>query len=53
MEQTLFYGPDRKLMSSSEFIQSIFGVTPSLFKDEEHLREIWSNPNWKAHAAAH
>ena len=31
-------------MSSSEFIQSIFGVTPSLFKDEEHLREIWSNP---------
>ena len=44
MEQTLFYGPDRKLMSSSEFIQSIFGETPSLFKDEEHLREIWSNP---------
>ncbi|MDB0004286.1 DEAD/DEAH box helicase family protein [Candidatus Poseidoniaceae archaeon] len=44
MEQTLFYGPDGKPMSSSEFIQSIFGVTPSLFKDEEHLREIWSNP---------
>ena len=44
MEQTLFYGPEGKPMSSSEFIQSIFGVTPSLFKDEEHLREIWSNP---------
>ena len=44
MEQTLFYGPDGKPMSSSKFIQSIFGVTPSLFKDEEHLREIWSKP---------
>jgi type I restriction enzyme, R subunit len=44
MEQTLFYGPDGKPMSSSEFIQSIFGVTLSLFKDEEHLREIWSKP---------
>jgi len=44
MEQTLFYGPDGKPMSSSEFIQSIFGVTPSLFKNEEHLREIWGNP---------
>ena len=44
MEQTMFYGPDGKPMSSSDFIQSIFGVTPSLFKDEEHLREIWSDP---------
>ena len=44
MEQTLFY-VDGKPMSSSEFIQSIFGVTPLLFDDEENLREIWSNPN--------
>jgi len=44
MVQTLFYGPDGKPMSSSEFIQSLFGVTPSLFNNEEQLREIWSNP---------
>ena len=44
MVQTLFYGSDGKPMTSSEFIQSIFGMTPSLFKNEENLREIWSNP---------
>ena len=33
-----------KRKTSSEFIQSLFGVTPSLFNNEEQLREIWSNP---------
>ena len=43
MVQTLFY-KDGKPVSSSEFIQSLFDVTPSLFQDEEELRKIWSSP---------
>lgn len=31
-------------MSSAQFLQSLFGVLPEFFKDEDKLREIWSNP---------
>jgi len=44
MVQTMFYGPDGKPMSSTEFIKSLFGTIPSLFKNEEELRSLWSNP---------
>jgi len=44
MVQTMFYGPDGKPMSSTEFIKSLFGTIPSLFKNEEELRILWSNP---------
>ena len=42
---TMFYGPDGKPMSSTEFIKKLFGTIPSLFKDEAELRRIWSNPD--------
>ena len=44
MISTSFWGADGKPMSSEEFIQSLYGVLPDLFKSEEELRNIWSNP---------
>jgi type I restriction enzyme R subunit len=39
-----FYDVDGKPISAEEFVQKIFGELPELFKDEEELRNIWSNP---------
>lgn len=44
MISTSFWGADGKPMSSEEFIQKIYGILPDLFKNEEELRKIWSNP---------
>jgi type I restriction enzyme R subunit len=44
MMATSFWGADGKPMSSAQFLQSLFGILPEFFKDEDKLREIWSNP---------
>ncbi len=44
MIATSFWGADGKPISVEEFLQNLFGTLPSLFKGEEELREIWSNP---------
>ena len=44
---TTFIGPDGKPMSVQEFLNSLFGKLPDLFKSEEELRRIWSNPAYK------
>jgi len=44
MISTSFWGANGKPMSSEEFVQSLYGVLPELFKNEEELRKIWSNP---------
>jgi type I restriction enzyme R subunit len=41
---TSFWGPDGKPMSAAQFVQSLFGVLPQLFKDEDELRRLWSSP---------
>ena len=41
---TSFWGPDGKPMSAAQFVQSLFGVLPQLFKDEDELRRLWSAP---------
>ncbi len=41
---TTFIGPDGKPMTVQEFLNSLFGKLPELFKSEEELRKIWSNP---------
>ncbi len=41
---TTFIGPDGKPMSVQEFLDSLFGKLPELFKSEEELRKIWSSP---------
>ncbi len=44
MIATSFWSADGKPISVEEFLQNLFGTLPSLFKSEEELREIWSNP---------
>lgn len=44
MVSTSFWGADGKPVSATEFMESLFGKLPELFKDEQELRTIWSNP---------
>lgn len=44
MISTSFWSADGKPISSEEFLHNLFGEMPKLFKDEEELRQIWSNP---------
>lgn len=44
MVSTSFWSADGKPISSGEFLSNLFGELPRLFKDEEELRKIWSNP---------
>jgi type I restriction enzyme R subunit len=41
---TSFWGPDGKPMSAAQFVQSLFGVLPELFQNEDELRHMWSAP---------
>lgn len=41
---TTFIGPDGKPMTVQEFLNSLYGKLPELFKSEEELRRIWANP---------
>lgn len=41
---TTFFGPDGSPMTVQEFLYSLFGKLPDLFKSEDELRKIWSNP---------
>lgn len=41
---TTYWGPDGKPMSAQEFLNALYGKLPELFKNEEDLRKIWSNP---------
>lgn len=45
MMATTFWSPDGKPMSAAEFIQRLFGDLPELFKDEDELRSLWSQPD--------
>ena len=41
---TSFLNADGTPISAEEFLQNIYGELPKLFKDENELRNIWSNP---------
>lgn len=41
---TSFWGPDGRPLSAAEFIQSLFGKAPELFRDEDELRRLWGAP---------
>lgn len=45
MISTSFWSADGKPISADEFMDNLFGELPKLFKDEEELRKLWSNPN--------
>lgn len=44
MVATTFWSPDGTPMSAAQFVEQLFGELPAFFKDEEQLRDIWSNP---------
>lgn len=44
MVSTSFWGANGKPVSATEFMESLFGKLPELFKNEQELRAIWSNP---------
>ena len=45
MMSTTFWSADGKPMSAAQFLESLFGALPEFFKDEDQLREIWSDPS--------
>ena len=45
MRATTFWSPDGKPMSTAEFVSRLFGELPALFKDEDELRALWSQPD--------
>ncbi len=45
MMATTFWSPDGKPMSAAEFVARLFGELPALFKDEDELRALWSQPD--------
>lgn len=44
MMSTSFWSADGKPISSEEFLSNLFGELPNLFKSEDELRTLWSNP---------
>lgn len=44
MISTSFWSADGKPISIQEFMDNMFGSMPEYFKNEEELRNIWSNP---------
>ena len=44
MISTSFWSADGKPISATEFMEGLFGKLPDLFKSEEELRTLWSNP---------
>jgi type I restriction enzyme, R subunit len=44
MISTSFWSADGKPISAEEFLNKLFGELPNLFKNEEELRTLWSNP---------
>lgn len=45
MVSTSFWSPDGKPISAEEFLKTLFGTLPDLFKSESELRAIWSRPD--------
>lgn len=45
MTATSFWSPDGRPVSAEEFLKSLFGALPELFRSEEELRTIWSKPD--------
>jgi type I restriction enzyme R subunit len=44
MMSTSYWSADGKPITADEFLNNLFGALPDLFKSEDELRQIWSNP---------
>ncbi|MBU1099805.1 MAG: DEAD/DEAH box helicase family protein [Bacteroidetes bacterium] len=42
--ESTFWGPNGEQLTVEEFLQSLYGSLPDLFKSEDELRFIWANP---------
>ena len=42
---TTFWSPDGTPMSAKQFLESLYGALPDLFKNEDELRTLWSDPS--------
>jgi len=42
--QTMFWDAEGRPVSAESFLQRLFGELPKLFKSEDELRKLWSNP---------
>jgi type I restriction enzyme R subunit len=47
MMSTSYWSPDGKPISGNQMIEKLFGELPSLFKDEDELRRLWSRPDMR------
>ena len=48
MSASTFWDASGKPISAAQFVESLFGKLPELFKDEDELRKIWSEPETRA-----
>ncbi|HAG52715.1 MAG TPA: restriction endonuclease subunit R [Alphaproteobacteria bacterium] len=48
MMSTSFWSADGTPISAQDFLSKLFGELPKFFKNEEELREIWSNPETRS-----
>jgi type I restriction enzyme R subunit len=42
---TTFWHPDGTPMTGQQFMEELFGKLPEFFKDEDELRQLWSEPS--------
>ena len=42
---TTFWHPDGTPMTGQQFIEELFGQLPAFFKNEDELRQLWSEPS--------
>jgi type I restriction enzyme R subunit len=45
MMATTFWSADGTPMSAAQFLESLYGMLPEFFKDEDDLRTLWSAPD--------
>jgi type I restriction enzyme R subunit len=48
MVATTFWHPDGTPMSAQQFMEMLFGRLPEFFKNEDELRDLWSDPSTRA-----
>jgi type I restriction enzyme R subunit len=45
---TFYIDENGKPLTAREFLEKLIGELPAIYKDEAHLRKIWSNPDTRA-----
>ncbi|WP_448041392.1 EcoAI/FtnUII family type I restriction enzme subunit R [Bradyrhizobium liaoningense] len=45
MMATSYWSPDGRPISANQMVEKLFGELPRLFKDEDELRRLWSEPD--------